>query len=114
MQDPGYGPEGPQGYGPPGYGPPGGGGYGPPVPNYLAQAILCTIFCCLPFGIIAIVFAAQVNGKLASGDYRGAMQSSEQAKMWCWISFGIGLVPAMLVALYLVFVLIMLVVVAAG
>ena len=34
------------------------------VPNYLVQSILVTLFCCLPFGIVAIVYAAQVNGKL--------------------------------------------------
>jgi hypothetical protein len=65
------------------------------VPNYLVQAILVTIFCCLPFGIVAIVFAAQVNGKLAAGDYAGAVQTSNQAKMWCWVSFGIGLFVAL-------------------
>jgi uncharacterized membrane protein YvbJ len=61
------------------------------IANYLVQAILLTIFCCLPFGIPAIVFAAQVNTKVASGDYNGAIKSSRQAKMWCWISFGGGL-----------------------
>ncbi len=61
------------------------------VPNYLPQAILCTIFCCLPFGIVAIVYAAQVNSKLAAGDYQGAQTSSESAKKWCWISFGSGI-----------------------
>lgn len=61
------------------------------VPNYLAQAILVTIFCCVPLGIPAIVFAAQVNGKLAAGDYNGAVETSKKAKMWCWISFGVGL-----------------------
>lgn len=61
------------------------------ISNYLVQAILVTIFCCLPFGIPAIVFAAQVNTKVASGDYNGAIKSSRQAKMWCWISFGVGL-----------------------
>ena len=61
------------------------------VPNYLVQAILVTIFCCLPFGIPAIVFAAQVNGKLAAGDYTGAEEMSRIAKLWCWISFGVGL-----------------------
>lgn len=61
------------------------------IPNYLVQSILVTIFCCLPFGIPAIVFAAQVNGKLASGDLQGAMKASKQAKMWSWISFGCGL-----------------------
>lgn len=61
------------------------------VPNYLVQAILVTVFCCLPFGIVAIVFAAQVNGKFQAGDLEGAMDSSRKAKMWCWLGFGIGL-----------------------
>jgi ribosomal protein L40E len=61
------------------------------VPNYLVQAILVTIFCCVPFGIPAIVFAAQVNGKLAEGDYEGAIETSKKAKRWCWISFSVGL-----------------------
>lgn len=61
------------------------------VPNYLVQAILVTLFCCLPFGIVGIVFAAQVNSKLALGDYDGAVQASQAAKKWSWISFGCGL-----------------------
>ena len=61
------------------------------VSNYLVQAILVTLFCCIPFGIPAIVFAAQVNSKVASGDDAGAIKASKQAKMWCWISFGVGL-----------------------
>ncbi len=63
----------------------------PYVPNYLVQSILVTLFCCVPFGIVSIVFAAQVNGKLAAGDYAGAVETSKKARMWCWISFGIGL-----------------------
>ena len=62
------------------------------VPNYLVQAILCTLCCCLPFGIVAIVYAAQVNGKLQSGDFQGATEASRKAKMWCWIAFGVGIV----------------------
>jgi hypothetical protein len=62
------------------------------VPNYLAQAILTTVCCCLPFGIVAIVYAAQVDGKLSGGDYAGAVQSSNSAKTWCWVAFGLGLV----------------------
>ena len=61
------------------------------VPNYLVQAILVTIFCCVPFGIPAIVFAAQVNSKLEGGDYAGAIEASKKAKIWCWVSFLIGL-----------------------
>jgi hypothetical protein len=63
------------------------------VPNHLVPAILCTIFCCLPFGIPAIVFAAQVNSKLQAGDVSGAMESSRKAKTWCWIAFWLGMIP---------------------
>lgn len=66
------------------------------IPNYLVQAILVTIFCCLPFGIPAIVFAAQVNGKIAAGDIEGAVDSSQKAKMWCWLGFGIGLAAVLI------------------
>ncbi len=61
------------------------------VTSYLVQSILVTIFCCWPLGIPAIVFAAQVNGKVGSGDIEGALESSRKAKMWCWISFGAGM-----------------------
>jgi len=62
-----------------------------PVENYLVFAILTTVLCCLPAGIVAIIYAAQVNGKVQMGDLAGANVASENAKMWCWISFGVGL-----------------------
>ncbi|MEK6375193.1 MAG: TIR domain-containing protein [Acidobacteriota bacterium] len=61
------------------------------VPNYLIPAILVTIGCCLPLGIAAIVYAAQVNTKLAAGDVAGAKRSSDMAKRWCWIAFFAGI-----------------------
>ena len=68
-----------------------------PAPaNHLVLAILSTVFgllcCCgfnLPFGVVAIVFASQVNGKYASGDFQGAISSAKQAKIWGWISMGL-------------------------
>ena len=69
----------------------------PNIPNYLAPAILCTLFCCMPFGIVAIVQAAQVNGKLNVGDYAAAQKASNEAKKWCWISFLCGLVATPIV-----------------
>ena len=62
------------------------------MPNYLVQAILTTIFCCLPLGIVSIVYAAQVNGKVAAGERAGALESSAKARRWAWISFGVGIV----------------------
>lgn len=66
------------------------------VPNYLVFAILVTVFCCLPLGIPAIVYAAQVNGKLQAGDLAGAQLASKNAKMWCLISAGVGLAICLL------------------
>lgn len=77
---------------PPSFTSPGAAPVGAKIPNYLVQAILVTLCCCLPGGIAAIVYAAQVNSKQAAGDIAGAQESSNKAKMWCWISFGIGIV----------------------
>ena len=61
------------------------------IPNYLVQSILVTLFCCLPFGIVAIINASQVNSKLQVQDRAGALEASEKAKKWCWASFWTGL-----------------------
>ena len=63
----------------------------PKIDNYLVPSILVTFCCCLPLGIVAIVFAAQANSKLAVGDYAGAQDSARNAKLWTWIAFGAGL-----------------------
>ena len=66
------------------------------VPNHLIWAILATLCCCVPTGIAAIVYAAQVDSKLAGGDYHGAVESSNNAKMWSLISLGLGAVVGLL------------------
>ena len=53
--------------------------------NHLAWAILCTLCCCLPFGIVSIVYAAKVDGLYNAGDYAGAFNASNKASefaMW--------------------------------
>jgi len=60
--------------------------------NWLVESILVTIFCCLPFGIVGIVFASQVNSKFAGGDYAGAEKASKEAGKWTKIGIFIGIV----------------------
>lgn len=77
-------------------------GQTPPSSN-LVWAILTTLFCCLPFGIVSIVYAAQVNGKFAAGDLAGAQASSKKAKQWAiWAAIA-GVIT---IALYVVFVVV--------
>ena len=61
------------------------------IPNYLVPAILATLFCCLPLGVVSIIFATQVNSKVAAGDIAGAMEASRKAKMFLFIAVGGGL-----------------------
>ena len=60
------------------------------VPNYLIPAIISAL-CCFPLGIISIIFAAQVNGKVTAGDMAGALDASKKAKMFSYIFIGLGL-----------------------
>ncbi len=48
--------------------------------NWLVPAILSTVFCCWPVGILAIVYAVQANSKEAAGDTSGAASARKVAK----------------------------------
>ncbi|MBO2449212.1 CD225/dispanin family protein [Actinomadura barringtoniae] len=56
--------------------------YGGPPPTHLVWGILTTLFCCLPFGVVSIVYAAQVESKWQAGDQQGAYDYSRRAKNW--------------------------------
>ncbi len=62
----------------------------PRISSYLGWAIAVLILCFWPTGIAAVVYASQVDNKVALGDIAGAQESSHKARMWCWISFGIA------------------------
>lgn len=78
----------------PGYAP------GPKPDNYLVWAILSTVLCCLPAGIVSIVYASQVDGKWHSGDFAGAQQSAKNARTWAIVSVCVSLV---LIVAYIIF-----------
>ena len=60
--------------------------------TWLAESILVTIFCCLPFGIVGIVNASKVSALYAQGRYSEAEMRSANAKKWVKIAFIIGIV----------------------
>lgn len=97
-------------YGSPAPMPPGAYGYGYPGQPYgappiakpdsnLVGAILVTLLCCLPFGIVAIVYAAQVDSKWNAGDWQGAQRASKLAKNWGLGAIGAGIAFALLYVL---------------
>ena len=77
------------------------------VPNRLALAVVATCVSLLllnpislVFGIIAIVFASRVEGKLARGDVGGARRASDSARTWAWVAIWLNV--ALVVGLLLV------------
>jgi len=61
------------------------------IPNYLVPSII-SLFCCLPLGIVAVIFAARVNGQVQAGDTAGALESSRKAKMFSYIGLILGVI----------------------
>ncbi len=76
---------------------------GLPPENNMIWAILSTLLCCLPFGIVAIVYASKVNGLWMSGLYDAARQAAKNARNWSIAAACSGLVFAIIYAI-LIFV----------
>lgn len=64
--------------------------------------LLLTIVCCMPFGIVGIINAPQVNSRYTSGDYNGALKASQEAGKWTKIGFwvGIGVIVLYIIAVF--------------
>lgn len=81
----------------------------PPMPdNYLALAIISTIFCCLPFGVVSIVYATQVESLYLQGRYEEAVDKSNKAFKWAIAS------AATIAAIMMLYVLILLIIMNLG
>lgn len=63
-----------------------------PPKSYLVESILVTVFCCMPFGLIGIVNASNVESFYKNGDYEGAEEASKKAKRWMIIGLVSGFV----------------------
>ena len=81
----------------------------PPMPdNYLVFAILTTVACCLPLGIVSIINATKVSSAYAMGDYAGAQKASNDAKKWAiWSAVAAGIV-------WIIYIILIFLGVAAG
>ena len=75
----------------------------PPPDNNMVWAILSTVLCCLPLGIVAIVKASKVEQLWYQGFHAEAHKAADDAKKWSiYSAVSIGV----LVVLYILVVLI--------
>ena len=50
--------------------------------NHLALAIIVTLMCCIPLGIVSIVYSGKVDTALSKGDISEAESMSRKARNW--------------------------------
>ena len=63
----------------------------PCPPTNLVWAIITTLLCCLPSGIVAIYYALKVSNKYREGDIEGAKRASETGAWWCIATIILGI-----------------------
>lgn len=67
--------------------------------THMVWAILSTLFCCLPLGIVAIIKASKVDSLWFDGRYDEAMAAAESAKKWSIISAVTGVILGFLMGM---------------
>lgn len=65
---------------------------GPMPPSFMLWAVLSTLCCCMPAGIVAIVYSAYVSNRWFAGDAEGARRASRRVELWVIISIVAGIV----------------------
>lgn len=65
---------------------------GPMPPTFMVWAILSTICCCLPAGIVAIIYSSMVSTRYYARDYEGSRRASRQAEIWIIVSIVTGVI----------------------
>ncbi len=66
-------------------------------PTHLVWSILTTILCCMPLGIVAIIYSSKVETAYNRGDYKMALKYSNDAKNFSIASLIVGAVTTIIV-----------------
>ena len=64
----------------------------PCPPNYLVWTVLVTVMCCVPLGVISLIYSSQVKTKYNAGDIEGAKKASSKTELWLILAFVLGLI----------------------
>ncbi len=70
--------------------------------THLVKSILTLLFCCLPFGIVALVFSCKVDSHWVAGRYDEAYRASNLANKWGNAALICGIVQYVFYVIYIV------------
>jgi len=83
---------------PPPYGAPQGGYPAQQPESNLVWGVLCAVLCCLPFGVVSIVYSSKVSGLWMQGRYAEAQTAADNAKKWAIWGAAAGVVVGIIYA----------------
>ena len=71
------------------------------IPKSIILPILVTLCCCLPGGVIALVFTLQANSAGAMGNLQLAEKNAKNAQLCMIVSAVIGVIAAVLYVVFM-------------
>ena len=78
---------------------------GPPPDNHLVWAILSTVLCCLPLGVVSIIKSTQVSTLWAQGQFDQARKSADEARKWAmWSAISTVILYVVIIIVYVVII----------
>ena len=62
------------------------------ISTNMVTSVICTLFCCLPVGLVAIFYSTRAQRRLEEGDYEAAKAAAETASNWNKAAFAAGII----------------------
>jgi len=67
------------------------------IETSLIKSILAAFCCCIPFGIIGIIYAVQADKLLKKNDLAAAAEAGHKSDLWSNLAIGVGLTIYLLI-----------------
>lgn len=72
----------------------------------LIWAVLSTCLCCVPLGVVSIVYASKVDSDYASGNYNSAYENAQKARKWAiWAMIAGAVYVFLIIVFYILMIL---------
>lgn len=79
--------------------------HNPPPDNHMVWAILSTILCCMPLGVVAIIKASKVEQLWYQGFHAEAQKTADDAKKWSiYSAVSIGAIIVLYIVIMIVII----------
>jgi hypothetical protein len=68
------------------------------IENNMIKSVIATVCCCIPFGVVGIIYASRVDTLSRCGDYAAAEEAAKKAGLWSNLAIGVGILAQIIVA----------------